>query len=85
MASMTIRNIDEQLKHSLRIQAAAHGWSMEEEVRQILHKAITTKEKAEEPLGTRIHKLFMEAGGLDLGTISRTDMPRIVELPDGHS
>lgn len=36
MATMTIRNIDDQPKARLRIQAATHGRSMEDEARDIL-------------------------------------------------
>jgi phosphopantothenoylcysteine decarboxylase/phosphopantothenate--cysteine ligase len=36
MATLTIRNLDEATKARLRLQAAAHGVSMEEEVRRIL-------------------------------------------------
>lgn len=41
MASITIRNLDEATKRSLRMRAAEHGWSMEEEVRRILREAVT--------------------------------------------
>jgi antitoxin FitA len=40
MASLTIRNIDEQVKSRLRINAAVRGVSMEEEVRQVLTRAV---------------------------------------------
>lgn len=40
MASITIRNLDDNLKTMLRTQAARHGWSMEQEVREILHRAV---------------------------------------------
>lgn len=40
MASLTIRNLDEQLKTLLRLQAARHGWSMEQEAREILSRAV---------------------------------------------
>jgi plasmid stability protein len=40
MASLTIRNIDDELKQRLRLQAARHGASMEQEVRDILRRAI---------------------------------------------
>ena len=33
MASITIRNLDDEVKHKLRIRAAEHGCSMEAEVR----------------------------------------------------
>lgn len=36
MASITIRNLDDYLKAQLRIVAARHGRSMEEEVRFII-------------------------------------------------
>ena len=39
MASLTIRKLDEHLKQRLRILAASHGRSVEEEIRQILKAA----------------------------------------------
>jgi phosphopantothenoylcysteine decarboxylase / phosphopantothenate---cysteine ligase len=39
MASLTIRNLRDDLKERLRVQAARHGRSMEEEIRQILNRA----------------------------------------------
>jgi plasmid stability protein len=46
MATLTIRNIDDDLKTSLRVQAARHGQSMEEEVRCILRQALSKSEQA---------------------------------------
>ena len=40
MASMTIRNLDDDLKTLLRLRAARHGQSMEEEARSILRAAL---------------------------------------------
>lgn len=40
MASLVIRNIEENLKERLRVRAAQNGRSMEEEVRVILRTAI---------------------------------------------
>ncbi len=40
MASLTIRNIDDQVKSKLRVNAAIRGVSMEEEVRQVLTRAV---------------------------------------------
>jgi antitoxin FitA len=42
MATLTIRNIDEQVKSRLRVNAAIKGVSMEEEVRQVLARAVLT-------------------------------------------
>ena len=40
MPSLTIRNLDETIKERLRVRAATHGHSMEEEARLILRKAV---------------------------------------------
>jgi len=40
VASITIRNLDDRLKKRLRVRAAEHGRSMEEEAREILRYAI---------------------------------------------
>lgn len=40
MATMTIRNLDDDLKTLLRLRAARHGKSMEEEARGILRDAL---------------------------------------------
>jgi phosphopantothenoylcysteine decarboxylase/phosphopantothenate--cysteine ligase len=39
MASLTVRQLDEKLKKLLRLRAARHGRSMEDEVRVILRQA----------------------------------------------
>ena len=40
MASLTIRNIEDGIKERLRLRAAMHGHSMEEEARVILKRAV---------------------------------------------
>jgi plasmid stability protein len=40
MASITIRNLDDQLKQRLRVRAAERGHSMEEEAKDILRLAL---------------------------------------------
>ncbi len=40
MASITIRNLDDQVKARLRVRAAEHHRSMEEEVRVILRQVV---------------------------------------------
>ena len=57
MPSLSVRKIDEDTMRLLRIQAAKHGTSMEEEVRQILKKAVSTPEN----LGDLAIKLFSPA------------------------
>jgi plasmid stability protein len=48
MTAMLIRGIDDKLKRALRLRAAENGLSMEEEVRQILRKALGVLSPAEE-------------------------------------
>src|SRR6478609_2341577 len=43
MASITIRQLDDDLKKRLRLRAASHGRSMEDEVRTILRGAAGTE------------------------------------------
>jgi hypothetical protein len=57
MASLTLRNIDESLKASLRISAAENGRSMEEEARQIL-KHFLLRKKSDAGIGTLIFNRF---------------------------
>lgn len=74
MASITIRNLDDHLKHRLRVQAAEHGRSMEEEARDILRKAVG-KPDAAMNLGEVIHRRFTAMGGVELDLPPREPMP----------
>ena len=40
MASLTLRNLDDSVKTRLRVRAAEHGRSMEDEARHILRNAL---------------------------------------------
>jgi plasmid stability protein len=65
VASITIRRLDDTVKQRLRIRAAEHGRSMEEEVREILRQAVN-KPAPPKDLGRAIHERFVELGGVDL-------------------
>ena len=41
MASITIRNLEDDIKQRLRVRAAEHGRSMEEEARDILRRVLS--------------------------------------------
>lgn len=71
MASITIRNLDEDLKVRLRLQAAQHGRSMEEEARSILRAALSTEVAQAGNLLEVIRELFEPLGGVEL-----PEMPR---------
>lgn len=57
MASLTIRNLDNNLKTQLRLRAAQHGCSMEAEVRTILSQSLSPSSN-DSNLADRIHKRF---------------------------
>ena len=65
MASLTIRNLEEPIKALLRIRAAHHGHSMEEEVRQILRKTLLEDAQSPENLAEAIKNRFARLGGVD--------------------
>lgn len=50
MATLTIRNLDENVKHRLRLRAARHGVSMEEEARAILSETVGKTRHGRPPL-----------------------------------
>ena len=72
MASMTIRNIDDQLKSRLRVQAARNGRSMEDEARDILRAALSTEAEAnQQSLIGSIRRRIAPLGGVDLDLPAR--------------
>lgn len=71
MASITIRNLEEPLKARLRIRAARHGRSMEDEVRHILRAALTEESLPVPDLGEAIHQRFARLGGVEVAEMSR--------------
>jgi antitoxin FitA len=66
MGVMTIRNIDDAIKARLRVRAAMHGRSMEDEARDILRSALSTELPRPRSLGQAIHERFAALGGVDL-------------------
>ena len=73
MASITIRNLDDEVKRRLRVRAAEHGRSMEEEARDILRQVVG-QPGAPRNLGQAIHARFAALGGIDLALPVRTPM-----------
>ncbi len=78
MNTITVRNIEDDLKLRLRVRAAERGHSMEEEVRSILRSALHREESPAKGLGTAIHELFKPFGGVELDIPRREPMR---ELP----
>ena len=65
MASITIRNLDDDVKTRLRLRAADHGRSMEQEARLILRDAVGRKPSSWN-LASIIRSHFGPANGVDL-------------------
>ncbi len=62
MAQLIVRNLEDEVKEKLRRLAAAHGRSMEEEVRAILRDAVKDGPRPKAGLGTRIAARFADDG-----------------------
>lgn len=73
MANITIRNLDDSVKHGLRLRAAQHGRSMEDEVRHILRNAVDQPDKPLD-LAARIRARVAEFGGVELALPARDAM-----------
>ncbi|MEN8166661.1 MAG: plasmid stabilization protein [Pseudomonadota bacterium] len=85
MAMLTIRNLDEEVKGRLRMRAAQHGCSMEEEARKILRQALSGK-APEKGLASRIHQRVMKTtGGLELELPSRSQPRPAPDFSTGGS
>lgn len=79
MGVLTIRNLDDRIMMHLCIRAARHGRSVEDEVREILLRALSAGTLAPENLGEAIHCRFRSLGGVDLVPPPRESIRR---LPD---
>lgn len=65
MASITIRNLEDNLKHRLRVRAAERGHSMEEEARDILRQVVGEGAPPRN-LAAAIRARVAPFGGIDL-------------------
>jgi antitoxin FitA len=66
MASITIRRIEEDIKARLRVRAAQHGRSMEEEAREILRAGLTAQSVRNGNLADAIRRHIEPLGGVVL-------------------
>ena len=74
MASITIRNLDEQTKERLRVRAAYQRRSMEDEARHILRAALADGPKTPRNLARAIRQRFEPLGGVELQLPGRAPM-----------
>lgn len=88
MATMTIRNLDDDLKTLLRLRAARRGHSMEEEARSILRAALAgrVEDDSGAALYAAIRARVEPLGGVELKLPPREpqrDPPDFSEPDDG--
>lgn len=82
MSSITIRNLDDNLKARLRMRAARHGLSMEQEVRNILQSTLAADSGSLSGLefALRINQRFKGLGADDLPMPERTPARAVPDL-----
>ena len=82
MGTMTIRNLDDDVKTRLRVRAAQHGRSMEEEARNILRAALSPMSQpgGGAALVADIRALVEPFGGIALELPPRTPMPEPIDF-----
>lgn len=78
MSTLTIRNLDEGVKQELRKRAAAHGVSMEQEVRTIIAEAVGGgQEDAEsESFMASVNRLKAKYGAFEIELPERSSAVR---------
>ena len=64
MATVTVRNLPDEVHRAIRVMAAQHGRSTEAEIRQILEAAVKPPERLR--LGTELRRFAEKLGGVDL-------------------
>jgi plasmid stability protein len=79
MAAITVRNLEEGVKHRLRVRAAQHGRSMEAEARAIIVDAVAEDDEPKN-FFLRLHERFAAIGGVELDIPPRTVEHRVVEF-----
>lgn len=62
MASITIRNVPDEVRRAIRVRAASRGRSSEAEIRSILEQAARPAGRLK--LGSLLRSIALEAGGL---------------------
>ena len=79
MATLSIRDLDDSVKESLRLRAARHGRSMEAEIRLIL-TAAATDEEPRSNLFSALNERFAQLGGVGIDPPARTTPPHAADF-----
>lgn len=79
MSTLTIRNLDDDVKARLRVRAAQNGRSMEAEAREILTQSVEPRRTG---VGTFIHERLRGSGFDEIEFPPRTEMPREIDFDE---
>ncbi len=84
MASLTVRNIEDETKQGLRLRAARRGHSMEEEIRAVLREAAARQDEPSRNanLYDDIRALVETQGGFDIPIPDRQPAARPIPFED---
>jgi len=80
MRGIQIRGLDASATSRLRLLAAQHGRSIEEEAREILKQALQSEPEKTTKLGDAIRAYFTPLGGVELRLPPREQIRRPPEL-----
>jgi antitoxin FitA len=79
VTTITIRNVDENVKRQIKMIAASNGRSMEAELREIL-KQVATGNLPPKNIGQSIRRRFAKIGGVDLDLPKRSPMRKLPDI-----
>lgn len=79
MAALSIRSLDDEVKHRLHVRAARHGRSMEAEARVILEEAVREPETSGNLFTTLLDR-FGAVGGVEIGIPQRSTPARAADF-----
>jgi antitoxin FitA len=79
VAAVSIRNLDARVKERIRVRAARHGRSMEEEMRVILTDAVSEPDDSRGLFQALLDR-FGALGGVELDIPARCARPRAADL-----
>lgn len=64
MATVTVRNLPDEVHRAIRVQAAQHGRSTEAEIREILARSVRPEGRLR--VGTELRRYAEQLGGVEL-------------------
>ncbi len=64
MATVTVRNLPDEVHQAIRLQAAQHGRSTEAEIREVLTRSVRPEVRLR--IGTELRRYAEQIGGVEL-------------------